>query len=155
MWIKKKQNKGFSLIELLFVIAVIGMLATLSLVAINNAREKARDTRRLSDINQILQALELYFSSHRTYPAGDGIVLGSTNYKCLNAEGWKQVGCTNPYMDNILPNPLPGGADYLYYYINPTNFIITFKLDYGAGGYSANSCCGLPATGVYCPCTYP
>ena len=48
-----KQRKGFTLIELLVVIAIIALLSTLAVVALNNAREKSRDAKRVSDIKQI------------------------------------------------------------------------------------------------------
>ncbi len=64
----KNQKKGFTLIELLVVIAIIGLLATLSVVSLNNARERARDSRRVSDIRQIQTALELYHNAESEYP---------------------------------------------------------------------------------------
>lgn len=73
---KFKNNKGFTLIELLVVIAIIGLLATLAVVALNNARTKARDAKRVSDIKQIQTALELYFVDASGYPAGTGLALG-------------------------------------------------------------------------------
>ncbi len=65
---KNQKKKGFTLIELLVVIAIIGLLATLSVVALNNARERARDSRRVSDIKQIQTALELYYNAEDGYP---------------------------------------------------------------------------------------
>ncbi len=53
-------KKGFTLIELLVVITIIGVLATFSVATLNNAREKSRDSRRISDIKQIQTALEHY-----------------------------------------------------------------------------------------------
>ena len=64
----KNNKKGFTLIELLVVIAIIGLLATLSVVALNTARVKARDARRVSDIKQIQTALEMYFDTYSSYP---------------------------------------------------------------------------------------
>ena len=68
---KLKQNqKGFTLIELLVVIAIIGLLASVVLLALNSARQKSRDAKRLADVRQIATALELYFDSQTTpaYP---------------------------------------------------------------------------------------
>lgn len=80
-----KQQKGFTLIELLVVIAIIGLLSTLAVVSLNNARQKSRDAKRVSDIKQIQTALELYYNDSTTgYPAtatsSAPISLGGTTY---------------------------------------------------------------------------
>lgn len=67
---KNKSNKGFTLIELLVVIAIIGLLASVIMASLSTARSKARDTRRLSDMEQIQIALELYLSDNGQYPNG-------------------------------------------------------------------------------------
>ncbi|MFH1522589.1 MAG: type II secretion system protein [Patescibacteria group bacterium] len=71
-------KKGFTLIELLVVISIIGLLSSMAFYAINAARLKARDARRLADMNQIQLALELYYDSNDAYP-------GSTDNDC---SGW-------------------------------------------------------------------
>ncbi len=63
------KNRGFTLIELLVVIAIIGLLASIILVSLNNARSKARDTRRVSDMRQVAVALEMYYDRVGNYPA--------------------------------------------------------------------------------------
>ncbi|NCD01236.1 prepilin-type N-terminal cleavage/methylation domain-containing protein, partial [bacterium] len=65
----KTKKQGFTLIELLVVIAIIGLLATLSLVALNSARQKSRDAKRVADIKQMQTALELYYNDNDAYPS--------------------------------------------------------------------------------------
>ncbi len=78
------RNKGFTLIELLVVIAIIGILSTLAIIALGSARQKARDSKRVADLNQIGKALELYYSDNNMYPTlitpGQPITFGSTTY---------------------------------------------------------------------------
>ena len=93
-----KTKKGFTLIELLVVIAIIGLLATLSVVALNNARERARDSRRVSDIKQIQTALELYFNANDSYP--ESTSTGEAHEELTELE-------TDGYMDPIPQNPTP------------------------------------------------
>jgi len=64
-------KKGFTLVELLVVIAVIGVLAAVVLVAINPAKKlaQARDTQRKSGIQQISTGLSTYFTQKTSYPA--------------------------------------------------------------------------------------
>ena len=64
-----KNKKAFTLIELLVVIAIIGLLSTLSIIALNSARAKARDAKRISDVKQMQVALEMYYNDMADYPA--------------------------------------------------------------------------------------
>lgn len=61
---------GFTLIELLVVLSIVGLLASVALVALNGARQKSRDAKRVADMNQMVKAMELYFDSQnpRSYP---------------------------------------------------------------------------------------
>jgi prepilin-type N-terminal cleavage/methylation domain-containing protein len=61
-------RKGFTLIELLVVIAIIGILSAVGLIALNGAREKARDSKRKSDLNSIRTGLALYYDTANAYP---------------------------------------------------------------------------------------
>lgn len=64
-----KFKKAFTLIELLVVIAIIGILATLAVVALQQARSRARDSKRIADIKQAQTALELFFNEQGRYPS--------------------------------------------------------------------------------------
>ena len=53
------------------VISIIGLLASIVLVSLNSARISARDSRRLSDMQQITLAMEMYYANNSSvYPAG-------------------------------------------------------------------------------------
>lgn len=113
-------KRGFTLIELLVVIAIIGLLSTLAVVAMSNARLKARDAKRVSDIKQMQSALDLYATDKNGYPADEaagagGIVLGSTGAKCISDVEGLNATCTgNVYMAQVPANAIPGGVDYAY-----------------------------------------
>lgn len=61
---RTNKQKGFTLIELLVVIAIIGILATIVMVSLNTARQKARDSRRISDARQVQLAAQMYYDSN-------------------------------------------------------------------------------------------
>jgi prepilin-type N-terminal cleavage/methylation domain-containing protein len=58
-----KNNKGFTLIEMLVVIAIIGLLSSVVLVALGPSRNKAKDARIISDVNQVQALMEASFTN--------------------------------------------------------------------------------------------
>ncbi|MGE5392920.1 MAG: type II secretion system protein [Candidatus Saccharibacteria bacterium] len=65
---KKTKFLGFTLIELLVVVAIIGMLSSTIMAGVGRARMKARDSKRLSDMDQIRKGMDLYLSQSSGYP---------------------------------------------------------------------------------------
>ena len=65
--LKIKKTLGFTLLELLIVIAIIGILITIVLVSLSASRQKAQTAKRLEEMHQIQNALELYFSINGRY----------------------------------------------------------------------------------------
>ena len=134
-----KKAKGFTLIELLVVIAIIGLLSTLAVVALNNARLKSRDAKRVSDIKQVSTALELYFADQNGYPAAaTAITLGATGYICFDEDGFGPTcdrGGTT-YMGTVPSNPAPNGTGYSYTSDGNT-YALTFALEGATGGLVA------------------
>jgi prepilin-type N-terminal cleavage/methylation domain-containing protein len=61
-------KKGFTLIEVLIVVSIIGILASVVLVGLGEFRKRGRDTRRIADLQQVRNALELYYSKCGIYP---------------------------------------------------------------------------------------
>ena len=70
MWIRDTNKKGFTLIELMVVVSIIALLTSVVLSALNLARAKARDTKRVADLKELQKALELYYDSFSGYTAG-------------------------------------------------------------------------------------
>ncbi len=67
----KNTKRGFTLIELLVVIAIIGILSGVVLASLAAARERARNSQRISDLRQIALALELDNDAAGTYAPAD------------------------------------------------------------------------------------
>lgn len=57
---KKINQKGFTLIELMVVIAIIGLLSSIVLASLTEARSKARDSKRVSEMRNVEKALQIY-----------------------------------------------------------------------------------------------
>ena len=115
-------KKAFTLVELLVVIAIIGILSTLSVVALNSARAKARDARRLSDIKQIRTALDMYYDSAGIYPTS--LIPGShLSYNGLD------------FLAKVPDDPL-SSQHYIYAQTeNGQNYTIDFTLETKSAGY--------------------
>ncbi len=66
---RTKSRKGFTLIEVLIVVAIIGILTAILVVNYNEARKNSRDKVRKSDLKSLQLALELYKAQNGQYPA--------------------------------------------------------------------------------------
>lgn len=65
-----RSKSGFSLIELLVVISIIGVLVAIGMASYTNIQQKARDATRRTDIQAIAQAMEQYYQDNNAYPSG-------------------------------------------------------------------------------------
>jgi len=151
---KNTQNhkKGFTLIELLVVVAIMGMLAALAVVALNNARQRARDARRVSDIKQIQTALELYFLDNASYPTGTADYISSD---CLSATSGFATPCLGTvYMAVVPDNPDPYDdhaectatyTDYLYTLDDTTTYSLQYCVGTSLGQITAGLHTATPA----------
>ena len=140
-----KNKKGFTLIELLVVIAIIGLLSTLAVVALNNARIKSRDARRVSDIKQMQTAFELYMNDVGHYPAvvlaaetcasADGDIDGC----CISSGSGVDDDCTGTtFMAKAPADPLTTGT-----YVQDGDGASTYSLQYTLEGITAGIIAGV------------
>lgn len=63
-------KRGFTLIELMVIIVILGVLATLISGNFINSLQKGRDARRKNDLAQVQRALELFYEDVKMYPSG-------------------------------------------------------------------------------------
>lgn len=66
--IKSKKDKGFTLIEILVVVAIIGIISGVTISSVSKMRMKSRDSTRLTDLANIKLALARYYDAHGYYP---------------------------------------------------------------------------------------
>lgn len=111
MKIRKRSQQGFTLIELMIVIIILGVLTTLISGNFLNSLKKGRDARRKGDLQNIQKALELYYEDVKAYPTTVtfGDQLCHPNLGCDTSTG-------KVYMQKIPVDPSSG---YDYYYISP------------------------------------
>ena len=70
----RKHENGFTLVELMVVIVIIGLLATVVVVNVMPSQDKAMTTKASADIATLEQAMEMYRLDNLTYPSGaDGL----------------------------------------------------------------------------------
>lgn len=128
------KKKGFSLIELLIVIAIIAILSGVGLASFSGTQKRGRDARRQADLESVRSALELYRADNSStgYPNPAGI--DGTNGKYSN------LFSVSGFPTYITPLPQ-----------DPRN-VNPFVYTYSGGGATYTLCANqLEATGVpYC-----
>jgi len=133
---KKLSQPGFTLVELLVVISIIGILSSFAVVSLNSARVKARDAKRKADIVQVRIALSLYYDDNTEYPIcgtwndaeadyGASPEAGSSCYNDVLAAAL--TSGSKPYIGELPKDPRNPNNDpavsstYLYRYVSSSS----------------------------------
>ncbi|MDP1722084.1 MAG: prepilin-type N-terminal cleavage/methylation domain-containing protein [Candidatus Gottesmanbacteria bacterium] len=115
-------SSGFTLMELLVVMAILGILVTVGLTSYKSVQAKSRDSKRKSDLKQIATALEFYFNDYGTYPsdtnfqiygcgtAGTSVCEWGSPFQTLKTGG---TNVKTMYMPKLPSDPATGRV---YYY---------------------------------------
>jgi len=91
---KIRDTKGFTIIELLIVIAVIAILAGIVAVAYSHVTDKARDTTRQNNITEIQSQLEIFYANNNYYPSLDN--LNDSTWLSANMKGLDSAIFSDP-----------------------------------------------------------
>ena len=121
-------SRGFTLIELMVVLLIIGVLAALIVPNVLNRADDARVTAAKTDVNNLMQALKLYKLDNQRYPSGEQGLQALLTKPTTNPvpPNWKS------YLDQ-LPND-PWGRPYVF--LNPGIKGEVDVMSFGADGQS-------------------
>ena len=144
---RAKRSAAFTLIEMLVVIAIIGVLAALLLPALTAAREKARRTSCLNNLNQFSKALESYCADSGGY------------FPCYPGWGVDPSNTTRLGPGGVTYSAYIRGSQYTCQMTGP--FPADAKADAQAGAVLTDEPIGLPifgrqtTTGISCGLAFP
>jgi general secretion pathway protein G len=131
------RGKGFTLIEILIVIAIIAILASVILVGLGPTQKEGRDSRRISDLSEVQNALELFYNNCGFYPGSSLDVSGGcpSNWALLAAGtgsystmATEVTGLTNIDIPQI-PNDPTSGDSYTYESVTANSYTLAATLE--------------------------
>jgi len=110
-------QKGFTIVELLIVIVVIGILAAITIVAYNGIQVRAQDTQRATDIANILKTLEAYKTvNDGLFPVATSTAGGGSYEASTETSGTFMEYLTPTYFNKMPVDPINDGSHYYRYY---------------------------------------
>lgn len=122
-------KSGFTLVELLIVMTLISILASLVTVNLRSTQMRGRDAVRKADLRNIQTALRLYYNDFNSYPlsspVGGGAIVGCGG-NCTWGQAWVRNNTT--YM-SILPDDPLKNVDYVYTYVNSDDYVLMSCLE--------------------------
>lgn len=105
---------GFTLVELLVVISIIGILIGLSIFGLQGARESSRDAKRKSDLEQIRSGVEIYKSDCNIYPTSLQVASKGTSLVGDDSLNLNSCLSTNTYIAEVPVDPTTPNRDFTY-----------------------------------------
>jgi len=119
-----EKNKGFTLIEIMMVVFIIGLLASIIVISVSMARGKGRDAKRKADIDSLRTAIEMYADSNQKYPSFPGVppvpadaTGGDVSKLIVDASGTYN-GPLAPYLERVPHDPKwPADTTQDYQYV--------------------------------------
>jgi general secretion pathway protein G len=130
----RKSEDGFTLIELMVVILIIGLLATIVVQNLRSATDKAKRVKAQADIAQIKSGLDRYYLDNGSYPTSDQ---GLSGLVSAPSTGNVPKDWGGPYLEKIPPDPW--GNVYFYQSDGNSYTLKSFGADGAEGGEGKNA----------------
>ena len=86
------KRKGFTLIELMIVVAIIGILAAIAIPNFLRFQARAKQSEAKQNLGAIFTAYTAYFSDNNTFPGAQSAQVGSGTFNCLQIADWEPKG---------------------------------------------------------------
>jgi len=121
-----KKNKGFTLIEILVVLSIIGLISSFIFVGLKSSRLKARDAKRIQEITQIIKALQLYWVANEKYPKNTCPCERGWEVSDINPEQFMEY--LSPYLSEIPLDPINTRVgNYKFFGPRPENYFYAYQ----------------------------
>ena len=129
----KLNSQGFTLLEILVVIGIIGILSAVVMVSLGRSKANARDVKRVADVREILNATQIYFNSVEDYPpdcAEIGYAGGCDIADFMGLGFGADSSIDSQFMGFLAPDymplppsdPLVGSTEHYYMYATNTEY---------------------------------
>lgn len=138
---EQQTKKGLTLIEIIIIVAVVGLLATLAAIAVNNSQKNVRDNRRVEDMVMIRSAMQLIFNQSGSFNnatctegarvadcQGEEIVKIINNINQLRDPDSSGISCVQDFSER---------CDYAFNTLTKETYSVLFFLEEGTQGFEA------------------
>lgn len=148
----KTSKQGFTIVELLIVIVVIGILASITLVAYNGIQNRAHDAAVRGDLVNLSKKIQLYNAEFGTYPLAGSETTGSTTFTDIKFSPTKKSYSTSSYNLYYCRDSTAGSNRFAVGAASKSGNIFQVTSDDGPGdftgtwGSSGTNCPGMGIT---------